>query len=132
MEKRRSSNSKKRSSEIGEVSKKSIEIARKLFDKHASNPVQIETIHGFCNKILLQFPLESKTNPFFSIIDESTDDLIKKEAIHLCLKNNKTAKILQLIPEYIFDDLIDCLIENIDFLSSDYQNLIAKLKKNYI
>lgn len=56
-------------------------VARNLFASllNSSEQVQIQTIHGFCQSIIRQFPFEAGVTPGFQVIDElKSNDLIRK------------------------------------------------------
>ena len=44
------------------------------------SPIPIQTIHGFCQKLLKQFPIESGLSPHFHVIDEQEAKQLLQEA----------------------------------------------------
>ncbi len=56
--------------------------ARKLFATllDDNSGLQISTIHSFCQSIIKKFPVEAKTSPSFTIIDEQTENKLLLEA----------------------------------------------------
>jgi ATP-dependent helicase/nuclease subunit A len=66
---------------FNEPSLKLIHTARTLFSKliDSTEPVNIQTIHSFCQKLLTQFPFEAGININFTLLDENqVSSLIKK------------------------------------------------------
>jgi len=56
--------------------------ARRLFalSLEARGGLKIHTIHGFCERLLQRFPLESAVTPHFSVLDERGAALLKRTA----------------------------------------------------
>ena len=56
--------------------------ARRLFAKalEARGGLKIHTIHGFCERLLQRFPLEAAVTPHFSVLDEQSAVLHKRDA----------------------------------------------------
>lgn len=56
--------------------------ARRLFAKalEARGGLKIHTIHGFCERLLQRFPLESGVTPHFSVLEEHSAAQLKDEA----------------------------------------------------
>src|SRR5680860_1127955 len=56
--------------------------ARRLFalSLEARGGLKIHTIHGFCERLLQRFPLESAVTPHFSVLDERGAALLKRRA----------------------------------------------------
>jgi ATP-dependent helicase/nuclease subunit A len=56
--------------------------ARRLFARalEAKGGLKIHTIHGFCERLLQRFPLESQVTPHFSVLDEREQALIRRTA----------------------------------------------------
>jgi ATP-dependent helicase/nuclease subunit A len=59
-----------------------LRVARRLFAKalEAKGGLKIHTIHGFCERLLQRFPLESGVTPHFAVLDEHEAALLKREA----------------------------------------------------
>ncbi len=57
-------------------------IARRLFARalEAKGGLKIYTIHGFCERLLQRFPLESQVTPHFSVLDEREQALLRRAA----------------------------------------------------
>jgi len=57
-------------------------IARRLFARalEARGGLKIHTIHGFCERLLQRFPLESQVTPHFSVLDERKQALLRRAA----------------------------------------------------
>jgi ATP-dependent helicase/nuclease subunit A len=56
--------------------------ARRLFSLslEARGGLKIHTIHGFCERLLQRFPLESRVTPHFTVLDEQGATLLKRVA----------------------------------------------------
>jgi len=56
--------------------------ARRLFARalEARGGLKIHTIHGFCERLLQRFPLESAVTPHFTVLDERGAALLKRTA----------------------------------------------------
>ena len=56
--------------------------ARRLFARalEAKGGLKIHTIHGFCERLLQRFPLESQVTPHFSVLDEREQALMRRAA----------------------------------------------------
>lgn len=62
-----------------EPSKMHVKRARTLFAEFLDNAVESNTIHGFCQKILAQFPLEADISPAFNLIEgQEQSELLRK------------------------------------------------------
>ena len=59
-----------------------LRIARRLFARalEAKGGLKIHTIHGFCERLLQRFPLESQVTPHFSVLDERDQALMRRAA----------------------------------------------------
>jgi ATP-dependent helicase/nuclease subunit A len=59
-----------------------IQTARRLFARalEARGGLKIHTIHGFCERLLQRFPLESGVTPHFTVLDERDAALLKSAA----------------------------------------------------
>ncbi len=63
-------------------STRDLERARTLFALSLDSPggLRIQTIHGFCEALLHQFPLEANVSGHFEVIDEATQEALLAEA----------------------------------------------------
>jgi ATP-dependent helicase/nuclease subunit A len=61
---------------------KDLRTARRLFARalEAKGGLKIHTIHGFCERLLQRFPLESQVTPHFSVLDEREQALLRRTA----------------------------------------------------
>ena len=61
---------------------KELRIARRLFARalEAKGGLKIHTIHGFCERLLQRFPLESQVTPHFWVLDEREQALLRRDA----------------------------------------------------
>lgn len=64
-----------------EPTQKYIQKARSLFAEIVDRPdaLSIQTLHGFCQSLLAQFPLEAGISPAFEVLDEEQAKLIRKK-----------------------------------------------------
>lgn len=70
-------------------SKEEMELARRLFAKSIETPggMKVQTIHGFCEKLLQRFPLEAQVPPHFKVLDDTVASDILKKAMDQVLTN---------------------------------------------
>jgi len=56
--------------------------ARRLFARalEAKGGLKIHTIHGFCERLLQRFPLESQVTPHFTVLDERSQQVMRRAA----------------------------------------------------
>ncbi|MFT6105802.1 MAG: ATP-dependent helicase/nuclease subunit A [Rickettsiales bacterium] len=86
-----------------EPSPSEIKTARKLFANLLDDDfgLQISTIHSFCQGIIKQFPIEAKTSPNFSIINEQQENQLlldsRKSILKKALTNSDLAEKINLI-----------------------------------
>jgi ATP-dependent helicase/nuclease subunit A len=61
---------------------KELRTARRLFARalEAKGGLKIHTIHGFCERLLQRFPLESQVTPHFSVLDDRKQALMRRAA----------------------------------------------------
>jgi ATP-dependent helicase/nuclease subunit A len=61
-----------------------LRLARRLFAQalEAKGGLKIHTIHGFCERLLQRFPLESRVTPHFSVLDECEQTLMQRAAFN--------------------------------------------------
>lgn len=59
-----------------------LRIARRLFARalEARGGLKIHTIHGFCERLVQRFPLESQVTPHFAVLDERDQALMRRAA----------------------------------------------------
>ncbi|MFM1813347.1 MAG: hypothetical protein RLZ98_42 [Pseudomonadota bacterium] len=59
------------------------EAARRLFARAIETPggLKVQTIHGFCERLLQRFPLEAGVPPGFTILDDEMTGELRREAI---------------------------------------------------
>ncbi len=59
-----------------------LRIARRLFALalEAKGGLKIHTIHGFCERLLQRFPLESQVTPHFTVLDEREQQVMRRAA----------------------------------------------------
>ncbi len=86
-----------------EPSQLEIKTARKLFATllDDNSGLQISTIHSFCQSIIKKFPVEAKTSPSFTIIDEHTENKLlfeaRKKLLEKALLDKNLAEKINLI-----------------------------------
>jgi ATP-dependent helicase/nuclease subunit A len=66
--------------------------ARALFAQALETPggLKIQTLHGFCEKLLRRFPLEAGLSPAFQVMDEAMSRSVSKTAISALLTDPET------------------------------------------
>jgi ATP-dependent helicase/nuclease subunit A len=66
--------------------------ARTLFTSAIETPggLKVQTIHGFCERLLQRFPLEAEVPPSFSILDDDITQKLVREAIDSVLSDAAT------------------------------------------
>ncbi len=106
--------------------------ARTLFTELLDEiePLNIQTIHAFCQQLLLKFPFESEVNLNFSLLNESKVTSFIEQAKNIFLNNidnypKAEEAITYLswhIKEYSFKELLEEIIENREALD-DFFNI---------
>ncbi len=93
--------------------------ARRLFARtlEAKGGLKIYTIHGFCERLLQRFPLESDVTPHFTVLDERGQALLRRAAFDAVVgraAESKTsalgqalAKVIALVGEEYFRQVVD-------------------------
>lgn len=94
-------------------------LAKSLFYMilHSAEQIQIQTIHGFCQSIIRQFPFEAGITPGFKVIDElKSNDLIRKVSHSLFINidssetvSKNTSEALTFIATNIHDTSLEDL-----------------------
>jgi ATP-dependent helicase/nuclease subunit A len=92
-----------------------VALAKSLFSTllHAEQPLQIQTIHGFCQGLLRKFPFEAGIRPGFTVIDELlAKDVLKKssEVILSGTDNEELSSALKFLAINIHDITFDELM----------------------
>ncbi len=90
--------------------------ARRLFARAIETPggLKIETIHGFCEKLLQRFPLEAGLMPGFSVLDDIAGATLMRDAVASALGRSgqggpvdaAVSEVATHLSEYRFDTLI--------------------------
>lgn len=102
---------------IAAVTQKDIDVASSLYFKFLDqlHSLNIQTVHSFCQKLLLQFPFEAGLLPNFEVMDETESsellELAKSEVLKNVFKTNQ--KLIADLLKYISD--------------SDFNNLVSRL-----
>ena len=94
--------------------------ARQLFAIAIETPggLKVQTIHGFCERLLKRFPLEAGIAPHFEILDEQTATALLRGAIdHVLISatrkpNADLARALRVAITYAADDSFDDLLKD--------------------
>lgn len=83
-----------------------IALARSLFARVLDSPfggLQLTTIHGFCQQLLRQFPLEARLSPQFTVLEEVESETLQRIArqrlFEQAEQNKELAAALALIAE---------------------------------
>ena len=94
--------------------------ARQLFALAIETPggLKVQTIHGFCEKLLKRFPLEAGIPPQFSILDEPTAAAMLRDAIDRALieatrnPDEPLARALRVAITFAADDSFDDVLRD--------------------
>ena len=94
--------------------------ARQLFALTIETPggLKVQTIHGFCERLLKRFPLEAGIPPHFEILDEQTATSLLRTAIDRVLvkavrqPDEKLGKALHVAVKYATDDSFDDVLRD--------------------
>jgi ATP-dependent helicase/nuclease subunit A len=93
--------------------------ARRLFARalEARGGLKIHTIHGFCERLLQRFPLESQVTPHFKVLDERGQAEMRRQAFDATIARaaedresilgKALAKIIALTSEDYFRQVVD-------------------------
>jgi ATP-dependent helicase/nuclease subunit A len=96
--------------------------ARRLFARalEARGGLKIHTIHGFCERLLQRFPLESQATPHFAVLDERGATDLRRRAFDATIgraaKNREgtlgqaLAKIITVTSEEYFRKVVDAVL----------------------
>ncbi len=94
--------------------------ARQLFALAIETPggLKVQTIHGFCERLLKRFPLEAGIPPHFAILDEPTAAGMLREAIDGVLAeatrhpSGRLAQALKVAIAFAVDDSFDTVLQD--------------------
>ena len=94
--------------------------ARQLFAAAIETPggLKVQTIHGFCERLLKRFPLEAGIPPHFEILDETAATALLRSAIDQTLMaatsapDSKLARALSVAITYAADDSFDGVLRD--------------------
>ncbi len=94
--------------------------ARQLFASAIETPggLKVQTIHGFCERLLKRFPLEAGIPPQFNILDDVTATALLREAIDQALtaavadKTGKLGRALSVAITFAADDSFDDVLRD--------------------
>ncbi|MGA9659263.1 MAG: double-strand break repair helicase AddA [Asticcacaulis sp.] len=110
--------------------------ARALFAKALETPggLKIQTLHGFCEKLLRRFPLEAELSPAFQVLDDlvgarlaqgAIDDLLTlNEADHPIVTEARDRLIRKLKVSH-FEKLLTQFIHQHDAIADSFTSLIS-------
>ncbi len=89
--------------------------AQKLFYEMLDNPtgLQAQTIHGFCERVLRQFPLEADLPLGFQVIEGSREKELFNQAFEAIAQNEETKDLLITLSQYASDNKLGELIEEL-------------------
>jgi ATP-dependent helicase/nuclease subunit A len=107
--------------------------ARRLFARalEAKGGLKIHTIHGFCERLLQRFPLESQVTPHFSVLDEREQTLLRKaafeEAVSRAAKDGDSllGKALAKLTALTSADYIRQVIDTVLGKRTELQRMVA-------
>jgi ATP-dependent helicase/nuclease subunit A len=98
--------------------------ARQLFVRVLDAPqrLRIQTIHGFCQSVLMRFPLEAGISPHFTLIDEYTSqDLLREAQMSLFTRSrnggkDSCAEAIAELGTLISESMLSELLKNIVYM----------------
>jgi ATP-dependent helicase/nuclease subunit A len=107
--------------------------ARQLFALAIETPggLKVQTIHGFCERLLKRFPLEAGIPPHFAILDEPTAAALLRDAIDSALiiatrqPTSQLAQALRVAITFAADDSFDDVLKD----ALRQRNWLAELQK---
>ena len=69
--------------------------ARTIFFKYIDDPdlLKIKTIHGFCEEILHQFPIEAGISPSWSLVSDDTQRVLLQDAFSKLINSSNDARV---------------------------------------
>ncbi len=97
--------------------------ARRIFFKYIDNPdiLKIKTIHGFCEEILHQFPLEAGLSPAWQLVQDAPQRVLLQDAFNTLVNsgnNTRVADAFLHIVGRVSETYLDVLL---DILSGQYK-----------
>lgn len=97
------------------VNAETIQKAKQLFFNILDNPIglQAQTIHGFCERILRQFPLEANLPLGFQVIEGSREKQLFAKAFEAMAAIEQTRTLLQDLSQHTSDSKLSELIEEL-------------------
>lgn len=86
--------------------------ARRLFTKTLETPggLKIMTIHSFCQSVLKRFPLEAGVSPNFDIMDETTADVLLRQASEQILGESDLKNDVKTLSAFVTQDGLNTLL----------------------
>lgn len=114
--------------------------ARRLFARAIETPggMKVQTIHGFCEKLLQRFPLEADVPPHFKVIDDVLAEELLTRARETILKEaisaptSEAAKALNTVIAYSTDIQFEELINNAINARSIWGRVISDRDRRFI
>ena len=111
--------------------------ARALFAKALETPggLKIQTIHGFCEKLLRRFPLEAGLSPAFQVLDDliggelaktASDGLLTLDAPDLAAVMAARDRLIRKLKVSGFERLLSQFIHQHDDIAATFARLEAK------
>lgn len=113
--------------------------ARALFARALETPggLKIQTIHGFCEKLLRRFPLEAGLSPAFQVLDDliggelaakASAELLTLEAAEYRAVTKARDQLIRKLKVSGFERLLSQFIHQHDDLKADFEALMARQK----
>lgn len=102
-----------------------IKTARQLFSKTLETPggLKIMTIHSFCQSVLKRFPLEAGVSPNFDIMDETTADVLLRQASEHILGETDLKNDIKILSAFVTQEglntLLTCALQDIQDIPLD-------------
>jgi len=109
------------------ISNETLTLARRLFAKILDNPLNIQTLHSFCQKILKRFPLEADISPYFNVIEEVESHNIINDCIIDSVHDKTLSADLENLLFIINEEELKALTSNL----ISHRDVLIRLQKNY-
>ncbi|MCR6658776.1 MAG: double-strand break repair helicase AddA [Asticcacaulis sp.] len=113
--------------------------ARALFARALETPggLKIQTLHGFCEKLLRRFPLEAGLSPAFQVLDDliggelaakASADLLTLEAAEFSVTTEARDRLIRKLKVSGFERLLSQFIHQHDDLKAAFEALMTRQK----
>ena len=111
---------------------KNLGAARALFAQALETPggLKIQTIHGFCERLLARFPLEAGVAPGFDIADEArAAALLGQARAHTALAADAPQRAFARFAARLSSDALDALLDRLTLRRAEFHRLVQVVGK---